>query len=88
MEHLCSLTRLEYLWLYQNKFSGSIPESIGNLTKLRYFDVDMNDFSGTLPKSFARLICLEIVSARENKKLLIDKRTVRSMLPQLEDITL
>jgi hypothetical protein len=35
--------------LNSNKFSGSIPASLGNLSKLYWFDLADNKLTGTLP---------------------------------------
>ena len=88
LDCLCSLERLEYLWLYQNRFRGPIPEDIGRLRRLRYLDLDMNELSGPIPNSFSELRDLEILSLRENKGLAVSKSQLRKMLSNLEDITL
>ena len=49
------MTRLTYLDLSENQFSGSIPKSIGNMTQLTYLNLGYNQFTGTIPNSIRSL---------------------------------
>lgn len=40
-----------YRSLNSNKFSGTIPASIGRLSKLNWFDIADNQIEGTIPVS-------------------------------------
>ncbi|XP_043710160.1 MDIS1-interacting receptor like kinase 2-like [Telopea speciosissima] len=50
-----SFQYLLHLDLYDNGFSGTIPDDIGMLSKLTYLDLSFNKLSGQLPSSLANL---------------------------------
>ena len=54
-------------YLYDNKFEGQIPASIGNLVNLRELVMGENYFSGTLPTEFNQLANLEQLSMQNQK---------------------
>ncbi|KAF8681963.1 hypothetical protein HU200_045418 [Digitaria exilis] len=49
------LPRLQYLALFENLFSGTIPSSISNLTDLQGLELSKNGFSGFVPRDLGRL---------------------------------
>jgi len=50
----------------REKFSGQIPESIGNLTNLRSLDLRNNEFSGPIPESLFNLSSLDTLYLADN----------------------
>ncbi|GKE63261.1 leucine-rich repeat-containing protein, partial [Tanacetum coccineum] len=63
---LNSMTHLTFLSLSYNKFTGTIPESIGNMTKLTYLDLAGNNFSGVIPRSIGSLAKLTSLNLAAN----------------------
>nr|GEZ48169.1 putative non-specific serine/threonine protein kinase [Tanacetum cinerariifolium] len=64
--NLTYLTHLTYLNLGENKFSGSIPKSIGNMTQLTYLNLRVNQFSGTIPETIRSLTKLTSLQLSDN----------------------
>ncbi|GAB4578464.1 MAG: hypothetical protein Fur0022_11990 [Anaerolineales bacterium] len=52
---LSNMTQLEYLNLYDNRLTGSIPEALGNLFLLKFIAVGKNNLAGSLPISLTNL---------------------------------
>ena len=50
-----------------NRFTGSIPGTLGNMTNLRYLNLARNKFSGTIPKSIGSVSVLQIVDLSGNQ---------------------
>ncbi|XAR64763.1 Non-specific serine/threonine protein kinase [Bertholletia excelsa] len=50
-----SMVSVSSLWLHGNKFSGKIPDNIGDLTSLKDFNVNSNELVGLLPESLANM---------------------------------
>ncbi|KAL7116647.1 hypothetical protein ACP275_03G017200 [Erythranthe tilingii] len=50
-EVVCYLRSMVYLSLSQNKFSGQIPNCLGNITSLRNLYIDSNMLSSNIPSS-------------------------------------
>ena len=54
-----------YFWqtrnFEHNKFSGSLPASIGSLSKMRNLDLIYNDFTGAIPATIGDLSALQIL---------------------------
>ncbi len=50
-----SPTNLEFLYLYNNHFSGGIPSEIGNLINLNYLKLRNNYFTGVIPMNICDL---------------------------------
>ncbi|XP_050289283.1 receptor-like protein 9a isoform X9 [Quercus robur] len=44
------LPNIQYLQLFNNSFTGSLPSSFGNMSLLDTLDVSLNNFSGEVPK--------------------------------------
>ncbi|KAF5820052.1 putative non-specific serine/threonine protein kinase [Helianthus annuus] len=57
-----SMTRLKYLDLSNNNFTGTVPMFIGSMTQLRYLYLGLNDFIGTIPSEFQNLTNLQELS--------------------------
>ncbi|XP_057789526.1 receptor-like protein 9DC3 [Salvia miltiorrhiza] len=53
--------------LSSNRFSGSIPHSIGNLNSLRYLNLSHNNFMGHIPASLGNISVLESLDLSSNK---------------------
>ncbi|KAK8618638.1 hypothetical protein V6N13_132624 [Hibiscus sabdariffa] len=54
-----NMSRLEFLSIAFNDFSGPIPKQLGNLKELRMLSLGNNNFSGTLPPELGNLTKLE-----------------------------
>ncbi|XP_057803776.1 receptor-like protein 43 [Salvia miltiorrhiza] len=50
-----------------NKFSGSIPNSMGNLNSLRYLNLSHNNLMGHIPASLGNISVLESLDLSSNK---------------------
>ncbi|XP_020527036.1 probable leucine-rich repeat receptor-like protein kinase At1g35710 [Amborella trichopoda] len=50
-----SLSKLSFLDLGDNRFTGSVPEEIGNLIELRFISLSVNDLSGPIPYQLGNL---------------------------------
>nr|GLL30766.1 receptor-like protein 12 [Ipomoea trifida] len=62
------LEKLEYLYLYDNKFSGPLPPNIGKLFNLKHLDLSRNNLNGSIPESlFNRLEKLEYLYLYDNQ---------------------
>ncbi|KAL4308023.1 hypothetical protein GQ457_01G049430 [Hibiscus cannabinus] len=53
--------------LSNNKFSGQIPEEVGQLIYLQMLNISHNDFTGPIPASFGNLVALESLDLSSNK---------------------
>ncbi len=61
------LTKLQQLYLFNNKFSGELPRSLGQLQSLAYFSIWGNSFTGTIPDEFGHLPNLQQFNIAVNK---------------------
>ncbi|KAK7263453.1 hypothetical protein RJT34_31043 [Clitoria ternatea] len=52
---IASMTFLRQVWLHGNKFSGTIPQNIGNLTGLKDLNLNSNQLVGIIPNSLANM---------------------------------
>lgn len=52
---VATMLSLTTLWLHGNKFSGPIPENIGDLTSLKDLNLNSNQLVGLIPDSLASL---------------------------------
>ncbi|XP_068321776.1 MDIS1-interacting receptor like kinase 2-like [Pyrus communis] len=59
-------TKLVYLHLDKNSFSGTISAEIGQLTQLQYLILYSNKFSGEIPQSLGNLSQLQSLSLDQN----------------------
>ncbi|CAN7032429.1 unnamed protein product [Brassica rapa subsp. trilocularis] len=63
---LGQLPNLQYLELYSNNITETIPETLGNLTELVSLDLYLNNLSGPIPKSLGRLQKLRFLRLNNN----------------------
>ncbi|CAM8989073.1 unnamed protein product [Rhodiola kirilowii] len=67
VDSLTNCTKLEYLDLGKNMFSGSLSESIGNFTSaLQQFTIRQNHITGPIPERIGELSGLSVVDFRRN----------------------
>ncbi|XP_028790659.1 MDIS1-interacting receptor like kinase 2-like [Neltuma alba] len=65
-ESIGVLSKLQFLSLDKNNFSGSIPQSLGNCTHLSVLSVALNNLSGIIPPGIGRLTNLTDVRFHRN----------------------
>ncbi|GMI74183.1 receptor like protein 7 [Hibiscus trionum] len=53
--------------LSNNRFSGQIPEEVGQLVSLQMLNFSHNNFTGPIPASFGNLVALESLDLSSNK---------------------
>jgi brassinosteroid insensitive 1-associated receptor kinase 1 len=63
---LGQLPNLQYLELYSNNITGTIPEQLGNLTELVSLDLYLNNLSGPIPSTLGRLKKLRFLRLNNN----------------------
>ncbi|KAB2636417.1 leucine-rich repeat receptor-like protein kinase [Pyrus ussuriensis x Pyrus communis] len=59
-------TKLVYLYLPDNSFSGTISAEIGQLTQLQSLSLYSNKFSGEIPQSLGKLTQLHVLDLSDN----------------------
>ncbi|CAL4889954.1 unnamed protein product [Urochloa decumbens] len=64
--HIAKLTNLVILDLGENKFSGKIPNSIGQLKRLQELHLDCNSMSGELPSTLSNCTNLIIIDLKNS----------------------
>ena len=64
---ILNCSKLEYLVLSHNHFTGPIPPDIRQLSRLRYLDITANHFSGDIPADIGRLQELRYLSLVRNE---------------------
>ena len=62
---IASMTFLRQLWLNGNKFTGAIPQNIGNLTSLKEINLNGNQLVGLIPETLANMD-LDILDLNNN----------------------
>lgn len=55
-----SMASLTSLWLHGNRFSGKIPENIGDLVSLQYLNLNRNDLVGLIPAGLANMALVHL----------------------------
>ncbi|XP_065860863.1 receptor-like protein EIX1 [Euphorbia lathyris] len=61
-------TNVTQFYLHYNKFSGSIPENIGELMpRLQNLHLSDNLLNGTIPSTICKMIDLQVLALRNNK---------------------
>ncbi|KAK6144665.1 hypothetical protein DH2020_021485 [Rehmannia glutinosa] len=61
------LTMFTTIDLSENKFSGSILQSIGNLNSLKYLNLSHNSLAGNIPSSLGNVTALESLDLSSNR---------------------
>lgn len=62
-----NLIELKELWLYNNKLSGKLPDSLTKLVNLHVIGLNNNEFSGSLPTNFSKLWNISYLDASSNQ---------------------
>ncbi|CDY35191.1 BnaA01g08400D [Brassica napus] len=62
---ITELKSIEQIEIFNNSFSGVLPEAMGNMTMLKSFDASMNKLTGKIPDGLTRLN-LESLNLFEN----------------------
>mmetsp|Transcript_17002 Transcript_17002/g.39257 ORF Transcript_17002/g.39257 Transcript_17002/m.39257 type:complete len:115 (+) Transcript_17002:1710-2054(+) len=60
------MTNLEFLVLFSNLLSGTIPSELGNTAKLRVLSLVGNRLTGPMPTELGRLTDLEVLGFSSN----------------------
>jgi hypothetical protein len=63
------MSKLEFIWLFDNELTGGIPQEIGQLENLIAFDAVGNDLTGGLSTIFTTLPKLEVLQLGDNPNL-------------------
>ncbi|CAM6093144.1 unnamed protein product [Calypogeia fissa] len=63
---ISSFKNLVQLSVFQNDFTGTMPEEISNLTNLQYINCHTCNLYGALPNSFSLLTDLQMVTSHRN----------------------
>jgi hypothetical protein len=66
---LGGMSKLEYIWLFENDLTGGIPTEIGLLENLIAFDAVGNDLTGGLSTIFTTLPNLQVLQLGDNPNL-------------------
>ncbi|CAL5060232.1 unnamed protein product [Urochloa decumbens] len=66
-EHVIKLRNMAILNLGRNRFSGTIPASIGHLRRLEELHLNRNDMSGELPPAIGNCTNLRVINLRSNR---------------------
>uniref|UniRef100_A0A0D9VCC8 Uncharacterized protein n=1 Tax=Leersia perrieri TaxID=77586 RepID=A0A0D9VCC8_9ORYZ len=85
---MINLSNLVFLDLGGNRFSGKIPDSIGQLKRLEELHMDHNNLSGELPSSLGYCTNLEIIILTDNKFTGELAKVNFSNLPNLKNLEL
>nr|KYP68267.1 Receptor protein kinase CLAVATA1 [Cajanus cajan] len=60
------MTQLQVLDVYDNMFTGALPQELVRLENLKYLKLDGNYFTGTIPESYSEFKSLEFLSLSTN----------------------
>lgn len=61
-----NLTQLRYLWLNQNRLTGTLPTTFGKMTNLQSLRLSKNHFEGQLPAEINNMTSLRDLSLHNN----------------------
>ncbi|KAL0692472.1 hypothetical protein Bca4012_059652 [Brassica carinata] len=64
---LLNLTKLSYLSLSYNQFTGTLPPDINSLPNLENFEARQNSFVGTIPSTLLTIPSLRIIDLADNQ---------------------
>ena len=64
---MASPTNLQYLFLYSNQITGTLPGSWSNLSNLQRINIENNQLTGTIPDSWSGLLNLKGLSLGWNQ---------------------
>ncbi|KAF2299474.1 hypothetical protein GH714_032087 [Hevea brasiliensis] len=62
----CIKKSLENIYLFNNLFSGSLPNNLGQFKCLKFLQLSLNSFWGPIPVSIGQLYNLEILDLSQN----------------------
>ena len=87
---LFELSSLEYLKLYGNAISSTLPSTLSgaNLPALKHLDVSSNRISGTLAENLASLSALEVMRLGGNRLVGVLPPSLLSRMPALDTLEL
>ncbi|KAB1225690.1 LRR receptor-like serine/threonine-protein kinase HSL2 [Morella rubra] len=66
-KYLCYRKKLQRLIAFNNRLSGSLPESYGECDSLSYVRIENNELSGAVPSGFWSLPLLEFLEMHNNR---------------------
>jgi len=58
---LCQASALEYLYLWGNALTGTLPSCLGGLSQLFDLELSVNHFHGPIPEKLCQVSALEIL---------------------------
>ena len=89
-DSMAQMTRLKYLEIDYNHFSGCVPDYLGKLHRLMRVKLNANEFQGTLPTTLMNLKLLQTIEADaeqfSNIPRAIHERGGREIRRFLEDL--
>jgi hypothetical protein len=56
---------MEFLDLYENELSGSLPSELGLLTAMMSLSMSYNELNGTIPSELGLMTAMELVYVSE-----------------------
>ncbi|KAF8036206.1 hypothetical protein BT93_C2035 [Corymbia citriodora subsp. variegata] len=68
----CGRSNLKTIDVYNNGFSGHLPNQLGNFKDLEFFDLSRNLISGPIPTTMGQLLSLRVLNFSFNKLKVID----------------
>ncbi|PPD79039.1 hypothetical protein GOBAR_DD24044 [Gossypium barbadense] len=82
------LSKLEFLTLFENQISGSIPSSIFNISTLQNIYLSYNKLSGSIPSGPHDLLSLELIDFSSNNLSGHIPKDMFDYLPNLKELYL
>ncbi|KAH0688628.1 hypothetical protein KY289_015986 [Solanum tuberosum] len=81
-----NLTKMQFLFLNENRFTGEIPKEMRNLVELEELDLQLNSFSGSLPMEIFNISRLRAMSLSFNNISATLPPNIGSVLPNIEQL--